>query len=430
MTVPRQNTTKISVSRQKLGTSLSLIVLPVLILSSGLASAEWQFDPILRASWDYDDNATLSARTDDEIELNGYIAEGSVDFIFTDENTYLSMQPIVRSRNYGDDEDAEEWNADDQFFKLLGIFNGDRNSFRVFGDYGREAVRTAEVADAGLDTQTDPDDIADDQTGIVDTSQRRERFRIAPRWTHSFSDISQLETELSYQQTSYEETEAVLQQLFDFTNISLRMQYRRKITPRNTAVFRLRARDYNSDRFGGDQQSYEVAAGIVRNVSQTTQFRASVGIESIEEEDVGLPTISIDPQPTVEITLTRQLETINLLAQYWRRVNASGRGVLTARDELYLRFSRRLNDRVSVGLGTRAYTTEAISGSARSEDYVQIRGQVVWRLSRSFSMQADYRHTVFDRDVADGAADSNRFTLWLSWQPNPVGRDDRTRINL
>ena len=429
MTVPRQRNIKTSVCRQKVPTILRLVVLPVFILGANFASADWKFDPALRASWDFDDNATLSPRTDEEIDLSGYIAEASMDFIYTTDRSYLSMLPIVRTRNYGNDVEDEAWNADDQFFEMLGQFDGDRNSFRIFGDYGREAVRTAEVADAGLDTDTDPGDIADDQTGVVNTSQRRERFRIAPRWTYRFSDISSLENELSYQQTSYDEVEG-LQQLFDFTNISFRMQYRRKMSARNTAIFRLSARDYNSDRFAGDRRSYELAAGFVRNVSQTTQFRARVGIESVEREDVGLPTESIDPQPTLELTLNRRLETIDFLAQYWKRVNASGRGTLTARDELYLRFARRLNDRVSVGLGARAFTTETISGFANSEDYVQLRGQVVWRVSRSFSMQADYRHTVIDRGRVDGAADSNRFTLWLSYQPNPVGRDDRMQINL
>jgi hypothetical protein len=81
-----------------------------------------------------------------------------------------------------------------------------------------------------------------------------------------------------------------------------------------------------------------------------------------------------------------------------------------------------------VGLGARAYISETVSGAFNQQDFVQIRGQVIWRISRAFSMQADYRHTVIDRGLITGAADSNRFTLWLSYQPNPVGRDDRLQI--
>ena len=428
MTVPRQYQNRKSVSERRLATKLMLVMLPIAVLGSGAASADWKFDPILRASWDYDDNATLSTRTDDELELPGYIAEASLDMIYASERSYLSMRPMVRTRNYGKEAEVEveDWNADDQFFDVLGVFQGDKNSFRIFADLSRESVRTAELADADLDTEIDPDDIADDQSGFI-TSQRRNRYRIAPRWTHRFSGVSSIETDLSYLTASYEETDDLVS-LFDFTDIRLRIGYRRNFSQLNSAVFSISARDYDTDRFAGDRKSYEISGGIVRRLSETTQFRAFVGLESVDQEDVGLPTVSIDPQPTGEITLSRQLKTIRLLAQYRKRVNASGRGALTSRDELNLRLSRDLNDRVTIGLGARAYKSETVSGVGLTQDYVQIRGQVVWRISRAFSMQADYRHTVIDRGLLDGAADSNRFTLWLSYQPNPVGRDERLRI--
>jgi hypothetical protein len=413
--------------RRRLARLAAFIVLPLAVCSPGEGSADWQFDPVLRAGFDYDDNATLSTRTDDEVELSGYLGEASLDMIYTSPTAYLSMRPIVRTRDYGKENDI--WNADDQFFDLLGFWDGDKNSFRIFGDFSREAVRTAEIADADLDTEIDPEDISDDQTGFVNTSQRRNRYRLVPRWTYRFNEISSLQTEVSYLTTSYEDTVDAAA-LFDFTDINLRTQYQRTFSERSTAIFSLRARDYNSDRFAGDRQSIELSGGIARRVSPTTQFRAQVGIESIDQEDVGLPTTSIDPQPTFELALSRQLETIRFLAQYRRRVNASGRGVLTSRDELNLRFTRDLTERFSVGLGARAYTTDTISGVANTQDYVQIRGQVVWRISRSFSMQADYRHVVINREQFDGAADSTRFTLWLSWRPNPAGRDDRLKVQL
>ena len=426
MTVPIQDENRKSVSERRLATKLMLVVLPIAVLGSGAASADWNFDPILRAAWDYDDNATLSTSTDDELELSGYMAEASLDLIYTSERSFLSMRPMVRSRDYGSEPEEEERNADDQFLDILGIYEGDKNTFRIFADISREAVRTGELADADLDTEIDPDDIADDQSGFI-TNQRRDRYRITPRWTHRFSAVSSIETDLSYLATNYEETDDLFS-LFDFTDIRLRVGYRRNYSEQNSAVFSISARDYDTDRFAGDRKTYDVSGGFVRRLSETTQFRAFVGLESVDQEDVGLPTVSIDPQPTGEISLSQQLKTIRLFAQYRKRVNASGRGSLTSRDELNLRFSRDLNDRVTVGLGARAYKTETVSGIVNTQDFVQIRGQVVWRMSRAFSMQADYRHTVIDRGLIDGAADSNRFTLWLSYQPNPVGRDDRLRI--
>ncbi|MDX2411790.1 MAG: hypothetical protein QNK34_07530 [Woeseiaceae bacterium] len=427
MTVPKQFENRKLVSERRLATKLMLVMLPIAVLCSGAASADWNFDPILRAAWDVDDNATLSTRTDDEVDLSGYMAEASLDLIYNSESSYLSMRPMVRTRNYGNKVQEENWNANDQFFEMLGLFDGDKNSFRLLGNFSQESVRTAELADADLDTEIDPDDIADDQSGFISTTQRRSRYRISPSWTRRFSDVSSIETDLGYLTTGYDETGDLLT-LFDFTDIRLRVNYRRNFSERNSSVFSISARDFDTDRFGGDRKSYELSGGFVRRLSETTQFRARVGLESVNQEDVGLPTTSIDPQPTAEFTMSRQLETIRLMAQYRKRVNATGRGNLTTRDELNLRFSRDLNDRVTIGLGARAYKSETVSGFALTQNFVQIRGQVVWRISRIFSMQADYRHTANDRGTIDGAADSNRVTIWLSYQPRPASRDPRLRV--
>lgn len=407
----------------------SLAIAFVVLSSSVLltptpAAAQWKFDPVLRAAWDFDDNATLTGRTDEEIELSGYIAEASVDLVYESPNAFFSFRPMLRSRNYGN-ESAQ--NSDDQFARLYGLFEGEKNDLRLLGDFSRESVRTAELADAGLDTDIDPDEIADDQTGLVSIRERRERYRISPSWTYRFSKISSIETALDYLTVAYDDTEGT-RDLFDFNDMRLRFGYRRNFSARNAALFTFSVRDFDTDRFGGDRTTYSLMAGFARLLSETTRFRARVGIESIDQDDVGLQTIDPDPQPVFDISLTRRLETIRLIAQYRQRVNSSGQGVLTQRDELNLRFIRDLNDRFSAGLGVRAYTTSNISGTAVEQDYVQLRGQVLWRITRAFFMQADYRHTVIDRDFSEGSADSNRVTVWFTYQPNPVGRDPRLGI--
>ena len=128
------------------------------------AAAEWELDPVIRAAWDYDDNAALSVRTDQEEEISGVIGEISVDFRNNGEKGFVSLRPMFRTRNYGSDSNRD---SDDEFLDLRASYNGVRNSFRFFSNYARESVRTAELADAELDTDIDPSDIADDDTGRV-----------------------------------------------------------------------------------------------------------------------------------------------------------------------------------------------------------------------------------------------------------------------
>ena len=391
---------------------LLLVTIPV-----NAAMANWQIDPVLRAAWDFDDNSTLSSRTDQEKEISGYIAEASANFVYTADRSFFSARPILRTRRYGDDSGND---SDDQFLRLRGRYGGARHFFGLIGDYSREGVRTAELADADLDTDIDPDDIADDQSGLNFIGTRRERFKLSPRWSYSLSELSAVSASWDYLSVAYDEAPGG-RQLFDYTNHRIRVGYRRNLSPRSNMVVALTARDFDTDQFGGDKQTFGLDMGFVHSLSETTQFRATVGLEAFEEDPDIVDAENPDPQMVYDISLVHRLETIRLLAQYRQRVNATGRGDLTKRDEVNLRLTRDLNDRFSAGIGLRAYNDSTISGSNNEQTYVQLRGQVVWRLSRSLFIQADYRNTVLDRSLEGEAADSNRITVWLTYQPNPVG---------
>jgi hypothetical protein len=126
--------------------------------------------------------------------------------------------------------------------------------------------------------------------------------------------------------------------------------------------------------------------------------------------------------PVGEITLTRRLETINLLAQYRRVVSGGGTGNLTARDIININFTRELTERVSAGIGVRAYSTTALreaEGSPFDErDYVQLRAAVAWNLSRTLSFEVTYRYTVLDRVNLGESSNSNNIRLWFNWRPS------------
>ena len=257
------------------------------------------------------------------------------------EQTYFSVRPILRTRNYGDDSGL---NSDDQFLRLNARFDGARHFFGILGDYSREGVRTAELADADLDTDIDPDDIADDQSGLNFIGTRRERYKLTPRWSYRLSEVSSIFASWNYLTVAYEETPG-RNDLFDYTDNRLRLSYRRMLSARNDVVFSVTARDFETERFGGDKQTFGFSGGFVHSVSERTQFRANVGVEAFEEDPALEVSENPDPQGIFDISLVHRLETIRLLAQYRRRVNATGRGDLSRRDEVNLRLTRDLNDR-------------------------------------------------------------------------------------
>lgn len=393
-----------------------LLVLGMLAASDS-ATADWRFDPILRLAWDYDDNATLAWRTDEEESINGAIGEASLEVRNVGENSTFMVRPMLRSRKYDGNLNRD---ADDQFLDLQAAWRGVRNQFRLNGVYAREAVRTAELADADLDTDIDPDEIPDDETGRVTSRERRSRMRIIPRWSLQLSDVSSLETDLIYLDVDYSQQDPGVQTLFDYTDTRLRMTYSRSFSTATAGRLSVFARDYGTERIGGDRTGYGFSAGFDRALSETVQFRATVGLEQTELDDP-LPETSSDPNIVGDISLVRNLQTIRLLAQYRQRISPSGRGQLVRRDEVNLRFVRDLTDKFSSGLGVRAYSVDSVDGLASEQQYVQLRGLVAWRVSRSFTIEADYRYTVLNREIIGEGANSNRITVWFSYRPNSTG---------
>ena len=403
--------------------SQSLLGVTLLALALGLGSAspayaDLEFEPILRAAWDYDDNAALSVRTDEEEQISGVIGEASVDIRNAFDKGFISLRPMLRSRRYESEADRD---SDDQFLDFRSSYNGVRNDFRFNADYDRESVRTAELADADLDTDIDPDDIPDDDTGRISGRERRERIRGTARWGFQLSSVSVIEASVNHLDVGYEDQEP-LSTLFDYTDTRFRLAYNRSFSPRTSGVIAATARNYNSERLNADQSGVGVQLGLTRDLSETVQFRALFGVEDTDVQTAGLVPEDREQNIIGNISIVRNLETTRLLAQYRQRIAPSGRGGLTRRDEFNLRFTRDLNDRFSAGLGVRAYTINTLRGDVAEQDFVQLRGQVFWRISQAFSLQADYRYTVINRELLGEGANANRITLWLSYHPMTTGR--------
>lgn len=410
-------TTRTPVVRQP-GSALTRIyhgsLMLICLSSPGLTFADWKFEPLLRIAADFDDNATLTSRTDDSDSISGFIGEASVQIVYQSETGQFSIEPLLRSRAYDGDGDRD---SDDQFLNFRMRHRGKTSTVGLRGNYARESTRTAELAEADLDADIDPDEIEDDDTGRIGLNQRREKFRLVPQWSSQLSSISKISADVNFLLVDYDKPGNQQIGLVDYNDTRVRLSYERDISARNTAVIVATARNYQTDFLDGDFSGYGLAAGFNRKLSQTTVIRALAGVETTELFDG-----SDEPEFVADISLVRSQQTTRFLAQYRRRVSASGRGRLVVRNEVNLRFTRDLNDKLAAGIGARAFRTESLTGNSNSSsnntDYVQLNVQLLWRLSQTFSIQANYRYTVIDRSIVGESANSNRFTLWLSYQPN------------
>ena len=369
--------------------------------------AEWIIDPQIRAAGSFDDNATLNFRTDNEESISGYILEGSARFAYASEITNFFVTPILRLREYGD----PRFDEDEQFVRLQFDRETQRNEFRFRANYDREAIRTAERSDADLEVD-DPDDIRDEGTGRVFLQGRRERVELIPRWTYRVSDASRLSMKLAYRDIQYENKFAGL--LNDYSNGRANVSYQKAWSPRYSAIVTGTYRLFKPD--GRDEVTgYGLSAGFIGEISENTRLRVLAGFETSENE-IGQNV----RKPVGNVSLVRRLQTITLLAQYRRSISGGGGGTVSSRDEINLNLTRRLNERISAGLGVRAYATNALEGDVvefDERDYVQLRAQLIWNLSRTWFVDANYRYTFLNQQLVGESANSNEVTIWLSYRP-------------
>ena len=387
---------------------ISIVVLVLVLTAPAIHAQQHSLEPVLRAGYEHDDNATLNIITIDEPEISGLLLDASARYGYRSPKTTFTTTARILDRNYGE----EDFDATEEFFDLRYDFTGQSSRFRLRGSYASELTRTAERVDTDFNVE-DPSEIPDDNTGNVFISDERQRVNIVPSYNYTISDSSTMGVVLNYSDVSYERQLAGL--LNDYTNLRANLNYGRKWSARNTALFGLTARQYEAE--GNDSvNGYGLSIGIQRLLSEKTTLRMIVGVENTEviggEGEI---------DPVGEITLSRQLETIRLLAQYRRVVSGGGSGNLTTRDVININFTRDLTELVSAGIGVRAYSTKSRQEglvTLDERDYVQLRAQVAWNLSRTFSFEINYRYTVLDRVNIGESANSNNITAWFNWRPS------------
>lgn len=391
--------------------ALYIATLAIAPASSALAQ-DWRFEPIFKVGGEYDDNATLDPRTDQEVDLSGLLLNARADIYYTAPATSFFVQPRVVSRNYNDD---SVFDSDDYFLRSDFRRRMKLSTFGFRANFEQQSVRTGERSESDLEIE-DPDEIPDDDTGRTLRFGDRTKLRVTPYWEYQVSNVSSIGAKLDYRDTSYDDVFAGI--LADFSDTRLDLNYRRSFSNVTDWEIILTGRRYDSENLAEEIDGYGVSAGIVHKLSEKTRVRARIGFEDTDESGA-----DTDPEVAGFVTLIRDLETIRLLAQYKRSVSGGGAGRVSVRDSLNLNFRRRLSEKISAGLGVRAYQTKKVGGSDSDEDrdYVQLQSNLTWFLTRSFIVEADYRYTVIDRGEGLGeSANSNQVILWFVFRPKTI----------
>jgi hypothetical protein len=381
----------------------------VLAWAPGADAAEWSIGPFVSVAGDYDDNAGLQSRTDEEEKISGFIGEVGADIGYRSDLYDFRAIPRLLSRRYPGDSDFDN---DDQFLDYRFTRQTQNGNWGVDGKFIRDFIRTGERAYVDFEAD-DPEQLEDDDSGRVGARDRRFRWTVTPHWRTQLSDTSYANFRARYINVDYDQTAETL--LVDYKNARAEARYNRILDPRTTALVEADALWYSAEDTPGDSTSYGLQLGVRRDLSETTSFEVLGGLSTSERVSGGNETNWIG-----EANLIRRLETIRLLGQFRRSITGTGSGTLTRRDQVNIAFTRRLTNLLTAGLGLLGYTTNSVEDVQFDErNYVQLRSQFIWSLTRNFDLEANYRWTLIDREDEDESANSNAITVWLHYRPNP-----------
>jgi hypothetical protein len=376
---------------------------------------DWSFDPVVSVGGEIDDNAQLTTRTDDIVELTGLLLEGAVDIGYRSEATEFLFTPLVQDRSYSDEPDFDSTMID---ARMRYDFESVRNRWRFDAWFNQDAVRNAERADTDIGID-DPDVIPDDDTGLVQLRGDRDKLVLRPSWIFQWTDKSTSTVRFNYRDVSYDD--ALL--LTDYTDMQVMLDYRLDFSRRTTGFVRGTVRNYEAEANLGEFDTNALSVGFETRFSPTLLMRARVGAENVESPVSGLD----ETRPIGELTFIRRLETIRLLAQYRRSVTSSGRGRMSSRDAVNLNLTRMLSERFDAGIGVRAYSSEPISVvpgiDSFGRDYLQLTAIFSWNITRTFAFRTQYRYTVVDRETLGESANSNQVIVWFDFRPLGIRQD-------
>ena len=144
-------------------------------------------------------------------------------------------------------------------------------------------MRTAERADADPEVN-DPDEITGDDGGTVFAFGSRKRLWILPQWSYNFSEKSSLAASVRYTDADYDDV--FLGTYTPYSDVRFEATLTRGFSTRTSGYIRAGTGRYERDieQVGvpSEVDGLGLTIGIERGLTQTTRFRAEVGVVETE----------------------------------------------------------------------------------------------------------------------------------------------------
>ncbi|MGI9301327.1 MAG: hypothetical protein ACR2RB_01270 [Gammaproteobacteria bacterium] len=350
-------------------------------------AAGWVFQPTVALGASYSDNYTLSPNLERSVLRSGVSGELGLSRL-TDSTTLTGLFRADFAVLSGDDEGLDD--NQNQLLTLNYVNKRERHEFGVDSFIKHDSLIRS------VDIVVDPDDVTIEPDADVDDGLEREvnverfRFFVNPKWTHRFTELTNVGAEYRLSNTQYDD--AGTTDLFEFSNHFFSTGFSRRVTERDRITGAADATLFRASDVDREYDSFALAGGLEHNFTETLQGRVNVGVRTTSfdvEGDSG-----DDTGVTFRVDGTKRTGLTIFSGRIQRSLRPSGSGDVVESDELVLNVSRRLTELISFSLRTRLFENESLQSVASDANrrFFSFSPRLRWNISRWWSVDTNYRY--------------------------------------
>lgn len=388
------------------------------LATTTVSGADWELNPRVEAGYLINDNYRLSA-PGHEIEVQGPLADAQLEMRARTPQSEFSFTPQVRATYFPDEQDLD---SVEYFAALDWQLHGQRVETRVRGDFSQEDVVNSEQPDAEVpgDSGLGEPDFGD--SGRVLVENRRTRMSLRPTVDFDLSERRELEFGANLTDVNYDRQ--VIDAQVDYRNADLTAGLVTRFNPVSSLVTRLRGARFDFSDAQSDSTSYGLEVQWNRRTASEIETFLRGGAQKVDYQDNRSETAWL-AGAGISMPVGRN----TLFADLTRSVGPSSAGVVIARGQLRLSWTRDFTPRLALVVGARGTHDEDLSELTvfRPRSYATGDLGLRWRWREEFSLLATYDYTwqKFDEGLLDHetgldistASTSNGASISVLYQP-------------
>jgi len=405
----------------------------------GANAADWQWDPEVILSGNYNTNYGLESLNAQNVSVAGTSVDASLHASVLDPTTQFDITPRVRAVYYpGETEfDANDAYVNSQFQQTWQRANFSLNELFWSQDVLQSFLPTTNIG-TPLGQNSPGGDLA-----VVDERIRQNLLVLSPTATFDLSPRETLEIQAGYLSVDY--SQAVVNQVENFKNYSGGVGLGFAVTAQSTVTVRVNDLDLKpesgstANTYGGEGEwrthLSEVMQAYARLGLEHTTFGSVQYLSSVPGKSGGTSVTTTSGGPPVTSVsggfgISRKFVAYDLFADFARSVSPDSVGAVVARDDLRVRLEHKFSERTSGYVGLRGINQTALGNSVgfTAQRYGQAALGVEWRIFRQFSVISQYAYTTLKDANVPQAAGSNSVTISLDYQPHRRTQESGVRI--